>query len=137
MLRAILAVLAGFATWMLAWFGGEKILSALLPTAFGVHQKAFEEVLEKGGQFAPDATFLLMHIGLAAVVTLIAGLLAAKLARNNRRAVLALGLLLTAMGVMKAVMSWHLVPLWYHIAFTALLLPLILLASRFPQNKTI
>jgi hypothetical protein len=34
------------------------------------------------------------------------------------------------MGLLKAVMSWQYVPLWYHVIFTALLLPLAIVGGK-------
>ena len=53
MLRIILGVITGFIAWIILWVGVEKILSAIWP-AFGVHQKAFEDVLKNGGSFTAE-----------------------------------------------------------------------------------
>src|SRR4026207_1550717 len=120
MVRIVLGVVGGFFSWMIAWFGGEKILSALWPEGFGAHQRAFEEVVKNGGQFTPDTTMLLTHIVLGSIVSVMAGSLAALIARENTRAPLVLGCLLLAIGLLKAVMSWSYVPIWYHVIFTAI-----------------
>ncbi len=130
MLRIVLGVIAGFITWSLAWFGGEHVLSAIGPAWFGAPQRAFQSAIEHGGQFTADTTLLLIHIVLGVVVTVLAGFVAALVASENKRAPIALGCLLLAMGVMKMVMSWPYVPLWYHIVFTALLLPLAIAGGK-------
>lgn len=135
MLKIVFGVVAGFFAWLMTWFGGEKLLSAVSPEGFGVHQLAFQTVLVKGGQFTADTTFLLVHIGLATVASLIAGFLAALTAGESRRAPLALGMLLLVMGVLKAAMSWPYVPVWYHLLFTGLLLPMALLGGKLKSKK--
>lgn len=129
MLRIVLGVIAGFFAWMIVWFASEKLLSAVWP-AFGVHQRAFEEVIKNGGQFAADTTMLVTHIVLGSIVSVIAGALAALVAGENSRAPLFVGILLLAVGVMKAVMSWQYVPIWYHVIFTAILLPMAIVGGR-------
>ncbi len=129
MVRIVLGVISGFIAWMIAWFGSEKILSAIWPS-FGVHQRAFEEVLKNGGQFTADTTMLLTHIVMGSIVSLIAGFLAALIAGENARAPLVLGFLLLAMGLLKAVMSWQYVPIWYHVIFTVLLLPMAIIGGK-------
>src|SRR5436853_390600 len=112
MLRIILGVIAGFIGWIIVWFGSEKALSAIWP-AFGVHQKAFEEVIKNGPDasgFTADSTMLITHIAVGSVVSVIAGMLAALMAGENSRAPLAVGCLLLALGLLKAVMSWQYVP---------------------------
>jgi hypothetical protein len=125
----VLGVIAGFFGWIILWFGSEKIISALWP-AFGVHQRAFEEAVKNGGSFTADTTMLLTHIVMGSIVSLASGILAALIAGGNTRAPLILGFLLLALGLLKAVMSWPYVPLWYHVIFTAMLLPLAILGGR-------
>ena len=129
MVRIILGVIAGFFAWAIAWLGSEKILSAIWP-AFGAHQVAFQAAVEHGTSFTPNATFLVVHIVLASIVSVIAGFLAALIAGESKRAPLILGFLLVAFGLLKVVMSWPLVPIWYHVLFTAVLIPMTIIGGR-------
>ena len=129
MVRIVLGFIAGFFAWMIVWFGSEKILSAIWP-AFGVHQQAFEEAIKNGGQFTADTTMLLTHIVLGSIVSVMSGFLAALIAGENIRAPLVLGFLLLAVGLLKVVMSWPYVPIWYHVIFTAVLLPMAILGGK-------
>jgi len=133
MLRIVLGVIGGFFAWMIVWVGSEKIISAIWP-AFGAHQRAFEEVIKNGGEFTADTTMLLTHIVLGSIVSLAAGALAALIAGENARAPLFVGILLLAVGILKAVMSWPHVPIWYHIIFTAILLPMAILGGKLITN---
>ena len=129
MLRIVLGVIAGFVSWLMVWVGSEKILSAIWP-AFGVHQRAFEEAIKNGGQFTANTTMLLTHIVIGSIVSVMAGSLAALIARGNPRAPLVLGCLLLAVGLLKVVMSWPYVPIWYHVIFTALLIPMAIMGGK-------
>ena len=129
MVRIVLGVIAGFFAWMIVWVGGEKILSAIWP-AFGVHQAAFQTAIETGGRFTADSTMLLVHVVLGSIVSVIAGFLAALVAGENKRAPMVLGFLLLAMGVLKLVMSWPYAPIWYHVVFTAILLPMAMVGGK-------
>lgn len=133
MLRIVLGVVGGFIAWMILWVGIEKIISAIWP-AFGAHQGAFEEVIKNGGQFTADTSALLTHIVLGSIVSVIAGALAALVAGENARAPLFVGILLLVVGILKAVMSWQYVPIWYHIIFTLMLLPLAILGGKLVAN---
>jgi hypothetical protein len=130
MMRIGLGVIAGFFAWAIVWVGSEKVLSAMWPEWYGAHQLAFTAAIKNGGPFAADTTILLIHIICGSVVSVISGFLAALIARENRRAPLILGLLLTAFGLLKAVMSWPYVPIWYHVIFTALLLPMTIAGGK-------
>jgi hypothetical protein len=129
MLRIVLGVIAGFIAWLVFWLASEKIISAIWP-AFGVHQKAFEDAIKNGGPFTAETSALLTHIVLGLIVSLAAGSLAAVSAAENSRAPLFVGILLLVMGILKAVMSWQYVPLWYHVIFTAILLPMAILGGK-------
>jgi hypothetical protein len=136
MLRIALGVIAGFFSWMIVWVGSEKILSALWP-GFGAHQRAFEEAVKNGpaaSGFTADTTMLLTHIVLGLIVSVLSGSLAALIAGENTRAPLILGLLLLAVGLLKAVMSWRHVPIWYHVTFTAVLLPMAIMGGKLIAN---
>ena len=129
MVRIILAVITGFISWVIIWMACEKIISAIWP-AFGVHQRAFEDALKNGGQFTGETQMLLTHIVLGSMVSLMSGCLAAVIAGNNSRAPLFVGILLLVMGIAKAAMSWQYVPIWYHIIFTAMLIPMAILGGK-------
>ena len=129
MLRIVLGGIAGLIAWIILWVGIEKILSAIWP-AFGAHQRAFEEAIKNGGQFTADTSALLTHIVLGSILSVIAGALAAVIAGENSRAPLGAGCLLLALGLLKASMSWQYVPIWYHVIFTAILLPMAILGGK-------
>ena len=133
MLRIVLGVIAGFFAWLIVWVGSEKIISAIWP-AFGAHQRAFEEVLKNGGQFTAETGPLLTHIVMGSIVSLVSGVLAALIAGENTRAPLALGFALLALGILKAYMSWPYIPIWYHVIFTAILLPMAILGGKLISN---
>jgi len=130
MIRVVLGVVAGFFGWMVMWVGVEKILSAVLPEWYGAPQQAFQTAIESGGEFTAETRLLLAHIVIVSIVSAAAGFLAALAASENARAPLFLGFALLIVGLAKAYMSWPYVPLWYHIIFTALLLPMAIAGGR-------
>jgi hypothetical protein len=133
MVRIVLAVIAGFFSWLIVWFGSEKILSAIWPEGFGAHQHAFEAAVKNGPEasgFTAATSLLLTHIVLGSIVSVMSGFLAALIAGGNTRAPLVLGFLLLALGVVKVVMSWPYVPIWYQVIFTALLIPMTIMGGK-------
>lgn len=128
--RIVLGVVVGFFAWLILWVGSESVFSAMWPTWYGAHQLAFTAAIKSGGSFAADITILLIHIVIGSLVSVLSGFLAALSARENKRAPLILGLLLLALGVLKLVMSWPYVPIWYHVIFTALLVPMAIVGGR-------
>jgi predicted acyltransferase len=135
-LRIVFGVIAGFFAWLLAWVGSEKILSAIWPESFGANQRAFEAALTNGGPFTADTTLLLIQLVLGSLVSVLAGYLAARIARDNKRAPLILGILLLALGLLKAILSWPYVPVWHHVLFPALLLPMTVIGGKLPAARS-
>jgi len=134
MVRIILGAIAGFFAWSIVWVGSEKILSAIWPQWYGAHQVAFEAAIANGGQFTPDTTILLMNIVRGSIVSAMSGFLAAVIAGENKRSPLILGVLLVAFDLLIVVLSWRLVPLWYGIIFTALLIPMTIIGGRLKKT---
>ena len=130
MVRIILGVIAGFIAWSIIWLGSEKALSAIWPEWYGAHQVAFQAAVAHGGAFTADTTILLMNIVRGSIVSVISGFLAALIAGENRRSPLILVVLLVAFGLVIVAMSWSYVPLWYHIIFTALLIPMTMVGGK-------
>ena len=131
MLRIVLGVIGGFVAWVIVWVAVEKVLIALLPEWYGAPQLAFQEAVEKGGiQFTAETRLLLSHVVIGLVVSLTAGSVSALIAGENSRTPLILGFLLLGLGLLKAVMSWPYVPLWYHVVFTAMLLPMAIVGGK-------
>jgi hypothetical protein len=130
MTRIVLGVIAGVLAWLIAWVGVEQLLSAIWPDGFGAHQQAFQAAIENGGPFTAETTPLLIHIVMGSIVSMVAGFVAAVVAGENRRAPVALGVVLIALGVMKAVLSWPYVPLWYSVIFTLVLYPLAIMGGK-------
>ena len=132
MLRIVLGVIGGFVSWVIVFVVLEKVISAVWPS-FGVNQKAFEDAVKNGSGasgFTADTAMLLTQLVLGLMVSLLAGILAAFIAGENSKAPLIAGCLLLLMGIAKAVMSWKYVPMWYHVVFTAMLLPTVILGGK-------
>lgn len=129
MVRIILGVIAGFIAWLIAWVGVEKILSAIWP-AFGTHQAAFQTAITDGGQFTADTTMLMTHIVMGSIISVMSGSVAGLIGGGNSRAPLIVGILLLGLGLLKAIMSWPYVPIWYHVIFTAILLPMAVVGGK-------
>lgn len=135
MLRIVLGVIGGFFAWMTMWVGSERILSVIFPAGYGVHQAAFQAAVENGASgFTVDTTLLFIHLVQGLIVSVISGSLAALIAGENKRAPLILGFLLVAFSLLIVVLSWPYVPVWYHVCFTAMLLPMTIVGGKLIKN---
>lgn len=134
MLRVILGVIAGFIAWSIMWIGSDQVLMMLSPDWYGAHQEAFQKALFNKAAFTPDNTILAMHLVRAVIITLMTGFLAAVIARGNRNAPLGLGILLFLFGAMVQAIAWSYIPIWYHVIFLALLIPVSMLGGRLKRS---
>ena len=134
MLRVILGVIAGFIAWSILWVGSDQVLMMLSPGWYGAHQEAFQKAMFNKTEFTPDNTILIMHLVRAVIITLMAGFLAAFIARGNRNAPLGLGILLLLFGAMVQAMAFNYIPIWYHLVFLALLIPMSILGGRLKRT---
>lgn len=125
MVRAGIAAIVGYAVWTAIWLGGN---AAFLSEAAKIVGE---------GQFYAKAGPLAIALVLSVVCSLAAGFAAASIAMPTHRVrcalVLSLALLLTGIGVQLDV--WNLMPMWYHIIFLALLVPLTLAGATLRGAK--
>ena len=134
MLRIILGIVVGFIAWTVLWLGSDQLLISFSPQWYGVHQHTFEAAMYTGSPFTPDTTILLMHIIRSVIISIMAGFLAAVVANENRKAPFALGILLLIVGILIEVMAWNYLPMWYHLIFLALLIPMTVLGGKMKQT---
>jgi hypothetical protein len=129
MVRIILGVIAGFVAWSILWVGSDQVLMATLDW-YREHQLAFQKAMFNGESFQASSTILIMHLVRSVIISLISGYLAALVAAENRRAPLILGVLLLLFGIMVQAFAWKYIPVWYHLLFLLLLIPVTMIGGR-------
>lgn len=118
-MRQTIAVVVGFIVWSALWL----ILKLALKDAGLVPADPSQAIVE-----AKPLLFLLAG---SLIISLIAGYVAAAVRGKTAYGVIVvLGLILLAVGIFVQVQYWHLMPLWYHLTFLVLLLPLCLAGAR-------
>lgn len=135
MLKIVLGVIAGFVAWSILWVGSDQVLAMASPGWYGTHQDAFQLAVVNQAPFTPDTTILLMHLVRAAIISVMCGFLAAFIAGENTRTPLILGALLLAFGLTVQLLVWFYLPIWYHLVFLGMLIPLTLLGGKLKQVK--
>ena len=121
--RIILGVIVGFIAWSILWVGGDEALASLSPGWYGTHKLAFEKAAFNGTPFEASTTMMVFHLIRSVITSLVSGFLAAFVANENRRTTMILGVLLLLVGIAFQAMAWNLLPIWYHLAFLFLLIP--------------
>lgn len=118
MLRNILSVVLGYSLWTGIWLGANALL-------FGAAAERLEA--EQG---LHEIGTLLGILGLSVVCSLCAGFATAKVSAGKTKAVAIMALLLLVTGIMVQSTVWDLLPLWYHLGFLLLLVPMSHLGGR-------
>ena len=129
-MRPILAGILAFVLWNLVWVGSEALTAMLAPGWFGSHQTAFKNATLTGEAYTPELSILLFNLARGAVITLFAGFSAAVTGRTVRSAFL-VGLALFVFYLGIGYMTWHVNPVWYHVLFGSMLIPIAVLGGKF------
>ena len=130
MIRLILGIIVGFVVWTILWLGSEQMLSVLSPGWFGAHQIAFEKATFNKEPFTVETSILLVNLFRGILITIISGYVAALIAAENKRSTLILGILLLAFGLFVVAMTWSMIPIWYHVLFSLMLIPMTILGGK-------
>lgn len=137
MVRSILGVIVGFISWSIIWIGGDEAFASLSHGWYRTNR----EILGKAifNQTAPedpiDPMFLAIVLVLSVIASLLSGYLAAIVANENKRTPLILGVVLLLVGVYFECTSWNQLPVWYHLVFLLLLIPVTVAGGYLKRTK--
>ena len=135
MLRIILGAIVGFIVWSVLWVGMGSVLSLISPDWYGKILNEFNAAVASNAPYALDWKIVVWLLIQSMIVSLISGFIAALVAKENVRSTLLLGILLLLFGIFIQSMHWNYLPLWYHIPFLLLLIPMSFLGGKLRQSK--
>ncbi len=117
MTKKILGVIVGYGLWTVMWLGGNALFFS----------EAARTVEDQTPFTAPGplASIVLLSI----LCSVAAGLACAAIGRSLG-ALIVLGVLLLVTGIGVQASVWTLMPVWYHLTFLGLLIPVVLLTGR-------
>jgi hypothetical protein len=123
--RAILGVIVGYAVWTALWLAGNAVF-------FG----AVAEPVASGNAFIAVGPLVCL-IALSVVCSIGAGLSAAAIARDRANVVvLASSMLLLLTGIAVQIGVWRLMPIWYHLTFLLLIVPVCVVGGRLWRHES-
>jgi hypothetical protein len=134
MLRIVLGVIIGFIVWSILWVGSDAVFSALSPNWWGKTSMEFRAAVENKTPYSLDSIVLILLLVRSVVVSVISGFVTATIAKENAKSTLLLGILLVLFGIFIQSMHWNYMPLWYHIPFLLLLIPMTVLGGKFRKS---
>ncbi len=133
--RIILGVILGFLVWSILWVGSDQVLINLFRDWYGDHQFEMEKAFYNNAPFSADNTILAISLIRSIVFSLMAGFLAAVISGENHKAPLFLGILLFLVGLFVQISMWRLMPLWFHLIFLVLVVPMTVAGGRFKSRE--
>jgi undecaprenyl pyrophosphate phosphatase UppP len=129
MIRIILGAIAGFVVWSVLWVGSDAVFMAV-STWYRENLEAFQKAIETKTEYTVDSTILIFSLIRSVVCSVISGLIAALISKEPIKSPLLAGIFLLAFGIFIQSVYWNYVPLWYHIPFLFLLIPMTLLGGK-------
>lgn len=124
--RVALGVLAGAALWAVLWVGGTGAARAAMP-----------ELLDPALPLEHTGA-LLGFIAYSVVLSLAAGYVAASVALSDAmQSVWILAILQLVIGILVEISYWDLMPVWYHLAFLALIVPATVAGGRVKVGRSV
>jgi hypothetical protein len=134
MLRIILGVVVGFVVWSILWVVSGEVLSLILPDWYGKTAADFRAAVAAQTPYALGSGVLIWLLVQSVICSLISGYIAALVARENVKSTLLLGILLLLFGIFVQSMHWNYMPLWYHIPFLLLLIPMTIMGGKLRKS---
>lgn len=123
MKRIVLAIIAGYAAWTVLWLVGGITLMAVF-------------TIDPAAERIDNAPYLGLALALSVACSLVGGFTCGAIARCKTPAGWILGTLLLLTGVVVQGSAWSSMPLWYHLPFLVLLVPMTILGFGFACRKS-
>jgi hypothetical protein len=118
-MKQVFAVATGFILWSVLWLGLNQLLLVL-----GVMSATTNQPL------TDPKPLVILLVG-SVLISLLAGYVTSRISGLQWTLPAgALGVLLLATGVFVQLKLWYLIPLWYHLIFLLLLMPMTILGAR-------
>lgn len=119
MLRSILSVVTGVVVWGALWVAANMGMASAMPASFN----------DAGVTTEPG--LLVLFVVISAGLSVLAGWLCATIAEQAlMKHVTVLALIQLAIGIFVQASAWDLMPVWYHVIFLSLVVPMHLVGGR-------
>lgn len=128
-MRIILGIIVGFVAWSILWVGSDALFS-VSSADWGRKSLEFRMAAERQIPYAIENSVLIVLLIKSFIISIISGFLAALIAKENSKSVTGLGILLLIFGVFIQMAYWNYMPLWYHVTFLLMLIPMTIVGGK-------
>ena len=94
----------------------------------------FETAAFNETPFAADTTILILDLVRSGIISLMSGFLAVFVANEAKKTTIVLGVLLLAFGLYVQLSVWKYIPIWYHLLFLLLLVPMTIMGGKLKKT---
>ena len=129
MLRIIVGIIIGFIVWSILWVGSDAVFS-IISLEWGKTSEDFRAAAENNIPYTLDSKILIILLIKSVITSIISGFVTAFIARENAKSTFGLGVLLLIFGIFIQSVHWNYMPLWYHVPFLLLLIPMTILGGK-------
>ncbi len=133
MIRIILGIIVGFVAWTILWLGSDYVFGMLLPW-YHAQNDAMELAMANQKTFQADSTILIIRLVTSVVASILSGFLAVVVSKEQAKTTLILGVLLLIVGILVQVSVWSYIPIWFHLTFLVLLIPMTILGGKLKRS---
>lgn len=133
MLKIILGVIVGFIGWSVLWIGSDPVIMWIFPW-YKEGSEAFMSAVEAKQPFEVSFGILINSLIRSVIISLISGFLAVFISKEQSKTTLILGVLLLLAGLSSEIFFWSYIPLWYHLSFLVLLIPMTILGGKLKKQ---
>lgn len=120
MMKIVLGLVSGFILWSVIFVGGEALLRMVSPAL----------VAPQDAVYFDSTGILLGYLLRSIIASIAAGWLAAAVARDGKSTPLILGIVFLIVGLIVQISAWSVLPIWYHLVFLILLIPMTVLGGK-------
>lgn len=133
MIRILISAIIGFLVWSVLWIGSDAVFMAISPT-YKEHIDSFSKALETKQAVEMSSILLLLTLSKSFICSIIAGLVTVMIAKENLKSTLILGVFLLAFGIFIQSIYWNYLPLWYHLIFLLMLIPMSIFGGKLKKT---
>ena len=91
--------------------------------------------VEQGATYTGSVPILLAYLIRTIIASIVAGFTAAFIAKDNAKTPLILGIILLLIGLPIHIIGWSTLPVWYHLIWLALLIPMTVLGGKLKEKR--
>ncbi len=118
--KIILGIIVGFIVWSVVFVGGEALVKAIAP----------DMAAPDGATYVGSVGILMGYLVRSIIASILAGFSAVMVSAENYRTPLILGIVLLVVGILVQAGVWTMLPVWYHLIFLALLIPMTFVGAK-------